>query len=574
MMSLINNNFSTSDEIFFTHRENKSKYILNGDTHQIKELNTTLIKEITDFSNQLSDRKNFNENQLKHFEENAEKEKKRLIKLKSKIESDDEDDYNSLGIKKDPNLPILKNKKLSIEFLSKLYNKGAMTKSFSSTIDSNDSQKIEFKNGIKISISNPYIFSINKLHPFSFFYGTKKFIYNDKNHNLILPSPRFISINDWRKEPDYSKKGIYKGIKIDNKNGLVIIDPIVLKKYSGLIKNMIWQILKVPFGHHISLQIKMFEPKCLIERATNVFSYANKYLIPASNKKITPYERFKLVLTFGLSGFYIPAQQLKPFNPFLGETFQGEFSNGAKVYVEQVSHSPLAMRFYIIYKNIYQIDGYFAFSVVSESFGNIVYVVQKGPVNVIFPLLNEKITYCIPKIKLLNASSDKSRSNLLDGYITFNDIKNNIRAVVKFYENKKQFDEIYGEIFHYNFNQDFKFDYDNEWDFAKKYKLNSKNHKIISKIEGSWLGKLIVNKEILWDIDAQNPEFIKPVKNCLPSDGRYREDLIWLYRSFYCSKDENERLLYQDIAQEWKILMEKFNREERKIRNNMKKKKK
>lgn len=71
-MSLINNNFSTSDEIFFTHRENKSKYILNGDTHQIKELNTTLIKEITDFSNQLSDRTNFNENHLKHFEENAE----------------------------------------------------------------------------------------------------------------------------------------------------------------------------------------------------------------------------------------------------------------------------------------------------------------------------------------------------------------------------------------------------------------------------------------------------------------------------------------------------------------------
>ena len=127
---------------------------------------------------------------------------------------------------------------------------------------------------------------------------------------------------------------------------------------------MIWQILKVPFGHHISLQIKMFEPKTLIERVTNIFSYANKYLIPASNKNISSYERFKLVLTFALSGLYIPAQQLKPFNPFLGETFQGEFSNGAKVYVEQVSHSPLAMRFYIIYKNIYQIDGYFAFSIV------------------------------------------------------------------------------------------------------------------------------------------------------------------------------------------------------------------
>ena len=573
-MSLINNNFSSSEELLFTSRETKNKYILKGDTHQIKELDSTLIKQITNFSNLSSDRKNFNEIQLKHFEENAEKEKKRQIKLKSKIESDDDEEYNSLGQKKDPNIPILKNKKLSIEFLSKLYNKGIVKNSRSSTIDSNDSQKIIFKNGIKISISNPYIFSITKLHPFSFFYGTKKFIYNEKNHSLILPSPRFISVDDWRKEPDYSKEGIYKGIKIDNKNGLVVIDKVVLKKYSGLLKNMIWQILKVPFGHHISLQIKMFEPKTLIERVTNIFSYANKYLIPASNKNISSYERFKLVLTFALSGLYIPAQQLKPFNPFLGETFQGEYPNGAKVYVEQVTHTPLAMRFYITYKNIYQINGYFAFSVVSESFGNVVYINEKGPVNVFFPLLNESITYCIPKIKLLNAASDKDRSNLFEGYSTFNDIKNNIRAVVKFFENKKQFDEIFGEIFEYKFNNDFKFDYDNEWDYAKKYKLNSKKHKIFSKIEGSWLGKLIVDNKILWDIDAQNPEYIKPVKSCLPSDGRYREDLIWLYRSFYCAKDENERLLYQDIAQEWKVLMEKFNREERKIRNNMKKKKK
>ena len=82
MMSLINNNFSSSEELLFTSRETKNKYILKGDTHQIKELDSTLIKQITNFSNLSSDRKNFNEIQLKHFEENAEKEKKRQIKLK------------------------------------------------------------------------------------------------------------------------------------------------------------------------------------------------------------------------------------------------------------------------------------------------------------------------------------------------------------------------------------------------------------------------------------------------------------------------------------------------------------
>ena len=51
----------------------------------------------------------------------------------------------------------------------------------------------------------------------------------------------------------------------------------------------------------------MFEPKTLIERLTNLFSFANKYLIKACDKNLSYIERFKLVLTFGFSGLYIPA---------------------------------------------------------------------------------------------------------------------------------------------------------------------------------------------------------------------------------------------------------------------------
>ena len=100
MMSLINNNFLKSEEIIVTSRKQNNKYILSGDVHQIKDLDINLLKQITTFSNKLTDRKSFNEHQLKHFEENAEKEKKRQIRLKSKIESDDDEEYNSLGVKK------------------------------------------------------------------------------------------------------------------------------------------------------------------------------------------------------------------------------------------------------------------------------------------------------------------------------------------------------------------------------------------------------------------------------------------------------------------------------------------
>ena len=58
--------------------------------------------------------------------------------------------------------------------------------------------------------------------------------------------------------------------------------------------------------------------------------------------------------------------------------------------------------------------------------------------------------------------------------------------------------------------------------------------------------------KVYWDIDQVLPNWIRPVDNPLPSDGRYREDLIWLFRSFYLSKDQEETQKYEDLAQCWK----------------------
>ena len=115
---------------------------------------------------------------------------------------------------------------------------------------------------------------------------------------------------------------------------------------------------------------------------------------------VTPYDRFKGVITFIMSGMYIPAQQLKPFNPYLGETFQGEFPNGAKVYVEQVTHKPLCARFYMFYKNIYKVYGYFNFDVRSEGLGSTMYVMQQGPCTVEFPQLDERVIFNVPELYL------------------------------------------------------------------------------------------------------------------------------------------------------------------------------
>ena len=76
------------------------------------------------------------------------------------------------------------------------------------------------------------------------------------------------------------------------------------------------------------------------------------------------------------------------------------------------------------------------------------------------------------------------------------------------------------------------------------------------------------------------PFWINPFKKWLPSDFRFREDLIWLFRSYFCSKKEDERLKYEHLAQEWKLIIAKIQRDERenkakmnKIRDKEKKKK-
>ena len=461
----------------------------------------------------------------------------------------------------------------SIEYLYNIYIEAATNDS--TNLNTNIFISEHPERILKIDDNNPYVYSLKFCHPFSMLYQTK---YKDliKKDGLSLPSPRFINSKQWMKEPDLSYKAIFSYAKIVDQKGVVTVDPETLKKYDGLVSNVIGQILRIPFGHHISIPIKIFEPATIHQRYIGAFSYANKFLIPASDPNLDPYERFKLCITFAVSGLYVPISPLKPFNPFLGETFQGELPNGAKIYIEQVTHSPFCARYYVIYKKIYEISGYWNLGVKTLKFGTQLSAFQKGPLYIKFPQINECIIGHYPKITLINVYSD-DRANLYDGNMVFIDIKNHYKAVLKINENPKCFHEIIGSILKYNYGKNYKYDYEKEWEFGKSFEIGKENrggNLLIDKISGSWLSKLIIGNNLMWDINAQLPEFIRPVKNCIPSDGRFREDIIWLYRSIYCSKNEEEKKKFLDIAQEWKVLMEEFNRWERRRRAEIKKKNK
>jgi len=422
-------------------------------------------------------------------------------------------------------------------------------------------------------INNPYIYSYIDWHPYSFCTGHRKWGY--ENGKLKSPSPVFIDNEEWCKSKDLSKGEVLKGILIRDDVGLLLVDPFVCKKFSGMLGDLIKQILKVVFGHKISLNVKLFQPLSLSQTLLNYFSFIPKYIIPSLNPEFSPISRMKYAISLGISGLYMNAMQLKPFNPLISETFQGIFDledkeNKIEVYSEQTSNYPTLTRYYILNK-MFKMYGYFDLSLETHNFGNRITCYTKGINTIDFFKINEKICFSLPSSQIVNAIAKDDRSAHYLGVMIFYDIKNNLRAFVQFAKDTKHISEIKGYIFNYQFPQNYKFNFDKEYDMFNKIDVNNlkKNNNIftqndiVSTISGSWLHQLYFDGIKYWDIDEDIPTYIKPVYNCLPSDSRFREDLIWLYRSFFKAKNEEERLYYEKLAQNWKLMIEKVQREER-----------
>lgn len=126
----------------------------------------------------------------------------------------------------------------------------------------------------------------------------------------------------------------------------------------------------------------------------------------------------------------------------------------------------------------------------------------------------------------------------IEGTMIFEDAQNGLKAAIFFKHNK--FDRFIGKIYNY----------------APQKQLQTKEptkmsdikdiQKEICEISGSWLQNISIGNKDYWQIDTIYPLQPIPAPNTLPSDQRYREDLIWLKR-------DNEF-----FAQTWKTRYTKF----------------
>lgn len=139
-------------------------------------------------------------------------------------------------------------------------------------------------------------------------------------------------------------------------------------------------------------------------------------------------EWFKLVIGWVVATMHAEPQMKKPFNPILGETFQGSFGN-YEIVVEQISHHPPVSAFQIFnpkQKKAPFIDGHFRFEA-STGLRKLVGS-KKGVIWVTFPdtkQVVEAVTF--PKIEFHGMMKGTRTANFT-GDIKVKDDKNGFYA--------------------------------------------------------------------------------------------------------------------------------------------------
>ena len=369
-----------------------------------------------------------------------------------------------------------------------------------------------------------------------------------------------------------------KDFLIKDYYGVYCLNQEVVDKQSGIIKEVLTQLTKCIWSGtamSLSLPIRIFEPRSYLERYTDWFAFAPILLTKAGSCK-DKIEAFKNVIFFSLSALFRSSEQLKPLNPMLGETYECEWEDGTKFYLEHTCHTPPISHFYIkSSKNLYIVSGYIDLEmggVMKAMFKNAFLMIPKGKITVYLPELKQTISFQFPKITMGGAIFGQ-RYVYFSDHMKFEDRENNLKAIIVFANGRKELKgkrihDIYGKIFKYKYtSNDIKKPFYN--DSLPSYPFPSNNKDVIDEITGSWLEEIKIGDKVYTIKDSVAPQ-IYPSDKVLDSDARYREDKQWLQLSW-----DNKEFgkLFEGYAQCWKLALEAQQRFDRGLRKEFKDKK-
>ncbi len=413
--------------------------------------------------------------------------------------------------------------------------------------------------------------TIDYIHNKSFFNVSTIII---KKIQLNAPFPAELLYEHILKQVTNTEYKFLDGYIVKDTEGVLCQNEDIVKRQSGVFKEMAKQIAKGIFKTGVislSLPIRIFEPKSMLARYCDSWSSA-PILLKKAGRQTDKLEAFKSVISFVLSSMFLSSGQMKPFNPLLGETFEGSFSDGTKIYVEHTSHQPCRSHYYMT-----DPDGDYTFSgwrdisidgAVKMIFTNNITMVQKGKDSVYLKSTGQTISYHLPKV-ILGGMVMGSRYLLIDGHMKFEDVENNLKATIIFNKNhanlkNRRVHDFYGMIYKYDYPK-------KKVEFYEEKIPKLPKSDIYSEITGSWLENIIFDGKLYWSIPDSKPLNILPKDIVCPSDGRYREDLNWLSKSW---SDSEYSELYEEYAQAWKVALEVQQRYDKFLREEENKKRK
>jgi len=321
-----------------------------------------------------------------------------------------------------------------------------------------------------------------------------------------------------------------------NEDGILeMINTMHQKKQKKVLAHLIKQYGSYLFANKsimsISLPISVFEPRSHLERVANSFTYAPHFLEKAGFSE-DPLEQFKLTITHWIASLHTNLNPQKPFNPILGETYQG-LIDGCPVYVEHISKEPSTCC-YQMYGRTYRITGNCEFNITTGS--NCVMYREDGYPKVYFVNTGVTVIASLPLGTMQGIVVGKTTFNLSNKLFCI-DPQNKFYAEINFnvgsaWTSKKRRPKDYISGTVWKVSDSFIDDLLIQMAETKRLDPNFKEseHAAIelASIEGSWLQYLDINKTRYWTLGKELPYVLCRFDNPLPSDSNYRLDILHL----------------------------------------------
>ena len=360
--------------------------------------------------------------------------------------------------------------------------------------------------------------------------------------------------NEWKN--NYSKTPHKSGLLYTNEEA----KKIGYKAVKYLIAKFSKNIIQGKSVLTTSLPVFMFDKRTL----HSAFAYEQR-LAPIFLTKaafcLDKIERLKWVTTYLISSLHFSVTQIKPFNPIIGETFQCRVGN-IDIYIEQTVNHPITLNVYCKeLNNEFILFGYLITD--ASIYINTVSTTRLGKFYIKFKdgtLFQIRLPRIVLKgismgDRIFNYINKALVQDLTNGLCSFIEINPDEPGFISsFFVSKKSFPDYFkGKIVDLNnVNID-------ENGVNHTLKNNIKEY---VKIEGEWTSYISFDNIEYWNNDKTKSFTIFNHEFILPSDGRYREDLINLIKGNQeQSQIEKEKL--ENRQRQDKKLREKYSKNQK-----------